>query len=85
MCGLGPFNNVSTKALCSFKSLWDFIICVCVRACACGCERVCVCVTHERPFPVDTTPHIPGSFSIVIPLIKVILFTGTQLAPATFH
>ena len=42
-------------------------------------------VRHERPFPVDTTPHIPGSFSIVIPLIKVILFTGTQLAPATFH
>lgn len=80
MCGLGLFNKVSTKALCSFKSLLDFIMCVFVW-------RVCVreCVTHERPLPVDTTPHIPGSFSIVIPLIKVILFTGTQLAPATFH
>lgn len=61
MCGLGLFNKASTKALCSFKSLWDFIMCVFV-----------VCVTHERPLPVDTAPHIPSSFSIVIPLIKVI-------------
>lgn len=85
MCGLVLCNNGNTKALCSFKSLWDFIICVCVRACAYVYVCVSVCVKHEGPFPVDSTPHIPGSFSIVSPLIKVILFTGTQLAPATFH
>lgn len=61
-----------------YSILWSDFVCVC------GCVA-CVCLTNGRPFPVDTTSHSHGFFSIVISLIKMILFTGTQLAPAIFH
>lgn len=46
-----------------------------------GAMSVCVCVKYEGRFLSILLHSLP----IVMPLIKVILFTGTQLAPATFH